>query len=635
MARRGGLGKGLGALIPPADRGRRRPETGRPRRAPGRRRSGRTRTSRGSTSTRRRSASLAESIREVGVLQPVLVRPVGDGEYELIAGERRWRAARRVGLQTIPALVRETDDAAALEQALVENLHRDDLNPLEEAAAYQQLIEDFGLTHDEVATRVGRSRATVTNTLRLLQLPPSIQSRSSERHALDGPRPGAARHAGPRVPGAARQAGRRRGPLGARGRGGGPRARAASPTPRPATEHRSEPARRRGGAPAAGSARARGAARRPPRHAGHDLDGQRRAARSWSSSRPSRTSSGSTGVIDRAAAAAEHAATRRLSTRGRELSRGRRGSVGGCSTPRRTPADDGVGDVGAAQRRASRMRVDVVVADRFADDRGHPRLAQDRVGAAARRTARRRAPARARAAHRVGDREAGLGAEPARLEVAAAAARARRRRGPRGRGRRRSGWPPPRASESSAPEASSTASAPSLEEPADHAVAERLEPGGGGDEDPVAREAVRTAAQRLALADAGDRAVGEAVPSAGRARRWSPARRCRRRSRPDVALELAQRAGGVGAEDAVLAAGVEAERVEPVLELGDVVAAQHRAAAVEQPVAEAEAALDQRRPGLGAADAVDPQAARRPGTRATAALGGRRRTRPARPAGSS
>jgi len=118
---------------------------------------------------------LADSIREVGVLQPVLVRPVGDDEYELIAGERRWRAARRVGLQTIPALVRETDDAAALEQALVENVHRDDLNPLEEAAAYQQLIEDFGLTHDDVAARVGRSRATVTNTLRLMQLPPAIQ----------------------------------------------------------------------------------------------------------------------------------------------------------------------------------------------------------------------------------------------------------------------------------------------------------------------------------------------------------------------------------------------------------------------------------------------------------------------------
>jgi ParB family chromosome partitioning protein len=125
-------------------------------------------------------SQLADSIREVGVLQPVLVRPAGDDRYELIAGERRWRAARRVGLQTIPALVKETDDAAALEQALVENVHRDDLNPLEEAAAYQQLIEDFGLTHDEVAGRVGRSRATVSNTLRLMQLPPAIQKTVQE-----------------------------------------------------------------------------------------------------------------------------------------------------------------------------------------------------------------------------------------------------------------------------------------------------------------------------------------------------------------------------------------------------------------------------------------------------------------------
>jgi ParB family chromosome partitioning protein len=117
---------------------------------------------------------LADSIREVGLLQPVLVRPAGDG-FELIAGERRWRAAQRVGLQVIPALVRETDDNTALEQALVENLQRDDLNPLEEAAAYQQLIEDFHLTHEQVASRMGKSRAAISNTLRLLQLPPSIQ----------------------------------------------------------------------------------------------------------------------------------------------------------------------------------------------------------------------------------------------------------------------------------------------------------------------------------------------------------------------------------------------------------------------------------------------------------------------------
>jgi ParB family chromosome partitioning protein len=120
-------------------------------------------------------ASLTASVRELGVLQPVLVRPMADDRYELIAGERRWRAAKRAGLPSVPALVREVDDTTSLEHALVENLHRADLNALEEAAAYQQLIEDFHLTHDQVAARVGKSRAAVTNTLRLFQLPPSIQ----------------------------------------------------------------------------------------------------------------------------------------------------------------------------------------------------------------------------------------------------------------------------------------------------------------------------------------------------------------------------------------------------------------------------------------------------------------------------
>jgi ParB family chromosome partitioning protein len=120
-------------------------------------------------------ADLAASIRELGVLQPVLVRATEPGRYCLIAGERRWRAARRAGLDTIPAIVRDTDDVGSIEQALVENLHRQDLTALEEAAAYQQLIEDFELTHEEVATRVGKSRVAVTNTLRLLQLPPAIQ----------------------------------------------------------------------------------------------------------------------------------------------------------------------------------------------------------------------------------------------------------------------------------------------------------------------------------------------------------------------------------------------------------------------------------------------------------------------------
>jgi len=117
---------------------------------------------------------LTASIAQVGVLQPVLVRPV-DGRYELVAGERRWRAARRAGLTTIPAVVRATTDTSSVEQALVENIHRADLTPLEEAAAYQQLIEDFELTHDDVARRVGKSRSAVTNTLRLLGLPPAVQ----------------------------------------------------------------------------------------------------------------------------------------------------------------------------------------------------------------------------------------------------------------------------------------------------------------------------------------------------------------------------------------------------------------------------------------------------------------------------
>lgn len=117
---------------------------------------------------------LSASIRAIGVLQPILVRPA-DGGYELIAGERRWRAAQRAGLSTIPAVVRITDDEASVEQALVENLHRQDLTPLEEAAAYQQLLEDFGMTHEQVATKVGKSRSAITNSLRLLTLPASIQ----------------------------------------------------------------------------------------------------------------------------------------------------------------------------------------------------------------------------------------------------------------------------------------------------------------------------------------------------------------------------------------------------------------------------------------------------------------------------
>jgi ParB family transcriptional regulator, chromosome partitioning protein len=171
VARRSGLGRGLGALIPNEVIGDRTsalleipitsigPNAHQPR----------------THFDEESMSALTASISELGVLQPVLVRSMGEDRYELIAGERRWRAARRAGLPTIPALVRSATDEASLEQAVVENLHRLDLNPLEEAAAYQQLIEDFGLTHDQLAKRVGRSRAAISNGLRLFQLPPGIQ----------------------------------------------------------------------------------------------------------------------------------------------------------------------------------------------------------------------------------------------------------------------------------------------------------------------------------------------------------------------------------------------------------------------------------------------------------------------------
>lgn len=118
---------------------------------------------------------LAASIAEVGVLQPIVVRPLDDGRFALIAGERRWRAARRAGLVEIPAVMRDSDDKGSLTQALIENLQRQDLGPLEEAAAYHQLLEDHGMTHEQVASAVGKSRPAVTNTVRLLQLPGAIQ----------------------------------------------------------------------------------------------------------------------------------------------------------------------------------------------------------------------------------------------------------------------------------------------------------------------------------------------------------------------------------------------------------------------------------------------------------------------------
>ena len=170
MARRSGLGKGLGALIPTEARDRDsalrvvpmtsiKPNPLQPR----------------TRFDEEAMSSLASSIREVGVLQPILVRETSEDEYELIAGERRWRAARRAGLQMMPVLVQSVSDVHSLEQALVENLHREDLNPLEEAGAFQQLVDEFGYTHEQVASRVGKSRTAVTNTLRLLQLPAGVQ----------------------------------------------------------------------------------------------------------------------------------------------------------------------------------------------------------------------------------------------------------------------------------------------------------------------------------------------------------------------------------------------------------------------------------------------------------------------------
>lgn len=174
MARLSGLGKGLGALIP-ADTttggdsdgprleeipvGNITPNPNQPR----------------VHFDEEALSELTASVGEIGVLQPIQVRPLGDGQYELIAGERRWRAARRAGLAVVPAIVTAIDDVASVERALVENLHREDLTPLEEASGYQQLAEDFDMTHEQIAVRMGKSRSTITNSLRLLSLPAAIQ----------------------------------------------------------------------------------------------------------------------------------------------------------------------------------------------------------------------------------------------------------------------------------------------------------------------------------------------------------------------------------------------------------------------------------------------------------------------------
>jgi ParB family chromosome partitioning protein len=129
---------------------------------------------------------LANSIREHGIVQPIVVRPLEDGFFQLIAGERRWRASQRAGLARLPAVVRVAAEDSALELALIENLQREDLNPMEEAQAYERLITDFGLTQEEVARRVGKNRATIANMLRLLRLPPEVQQWLRENRLTTG-----------------------------------------------------------------------------------------------------------------------------------------------------------------------------------------------------------------------------------------------------------------------------------------------------------------------------------------------------------------------------------------------------------------------------------------------------------------
>ncbi|MGQ0678997.1 MAG: ParB/RepB/Spo0J family partition protein [Actinomycetota bacterium] len=167
MSAKGGLGKGLGALIPAGATTLEElppsaisPNARQPRKA----------------FDEDALATLSSSIRKLGLLQPVVVRRTAGAGYELVMGERRWRAAQRAGLATIPALVIDTDDRGSLERALVENIHRQDLNPIEEAAAYRQLLDEAGLTHEQLAERVGLSRPSISNAMRLLDLPDAVQA---------------------------------------------------------------------------------------------------------------------------------------------------------------------------------------------------------------------------------------------------------------------------------------------------------------------------------------------------------------------------------------------------------------------------------------------------------------------------
>lgn len=170
MSKQGGLGRGLGALIPPAAPGQSglvtvplselRPNPRQPR----------------DRFDEALLEELAHSLRQVGMLQPIVARPDGVGGYEIVAGERRFRAARLAGMTEVPVVVRHTEDAQLLTEALVENVHRADLDAIEEAMAYRQLLDDFGLTHDALAAKLGKSRSAISNSLRLLALPAAVQA---------------------------------------------------------------------------------------------------------------------------------------------------------------------------------------------------------------------------------------------------------------------------------------------------------------------------------------------------------------------------------------------------------------------------------------------------------------------------
>ncbi len=497
-------------------------------------------------------ATLSDSIREVGVLQPVLVRP---------AARRRLRAhRRRAPLAGGPARrhpddpgpgADDVDDAAALEHALVENLHRADLNPLEEAAAYQQLIEDFELTHDEVAVRVGRSRASITNTLRLLQLPPSIQRQLQEgsltmghaRALLGTPDRAFQEQLARRVAG--------RGPVGARGRGGGPGPQRGGPPTR-APSRRGHHGGGRGPAPVAGliELEERLATVWPPASRSAWARRSSGAGSSWSS--PTLED------LERIYRLITDADVAPAAERPQPADPAVRAGSRADSRPRRSPrrwrrrraGAGGPGRGGRRDRRAGPAR------------RRRPACgsrARGRPGSRPRDAAGDEGVAQL-FAHGPGQTVARLGAERARLEVRAPADPVGRRQ-PKGhdRRRRRRGWPAGRWPSGRRNRCRASTDRAVLVQGPGHAVATTPRPGS------TTRATVRS---RRAKGERGAApARGSARPTARGAaptavwRRWCQARRCRRPPSPTLRCSSFERGARLRAEDPVLAPGVEAERV--------------------------------------------------------------------------